>query len=385
MTLRRLLRSAVLLLLAAPAAAEPAAVRIGVLARQKSVTLAPGAYRVFDESAGTEHKLSWTKPADAAPEGRGLRLGRRRFGARLTLEPQGPEGAVVVNGRPYRGRLELRRDALKAAGGTLTVVNELSVDDYVQGILVHEASPEWPLESLKAQAVISRSYALYNRGRHESDGFDLCNTVHCQVYGGRQSEREVTNRAVQETRGEALLHGGRVISAVFHSCCGGRTEDSENVWDGPPSPYLKSVKCGWCKESPKFRWSASVPLEGLSKRLAAAGHRVGRAKSLKVLSRSKSGRAYTVRVAGSGGSAVLRGNPFRAAADPAAVRSTLWTAVSMKKNSWSFTGRGWGHGVGLCQWGAKFMADAGRSHEDILTFYYRDVKLERNVETAGGR
>ncbi len=351
--------------------AAPDRVRIGLFTRAASVPLGPGRYLV--QSDGGSHRLSWAQKAAVTAGAGGIQIGSRAFGRRTILEPLDPEESVVINGRPYRGRVEV----LWGGAGRLTVVNVLDVDDYVQGILVHEANPDWPAEALKAQAVISRTYALRNRGRHGQDGYDLCAEPHCQVYGGRSSERDVTNRIVRETRGEAVLYQDEPITAVFHSCCGGHTEDADSVWQGGGQPYLKAVRCRWCRDAPRFFWKADVKPEDVSRRLKAAGHDVGEVRSLRILSRSRSGRAYEVRVSGSRGTVELRGNPFRNILDGRAVRSTFWTAASQSRAAWRFVGKGWGHGVGLCQWGAKGMADRGKSHKDILRFYYRNVSVKK--------
>ncbi len=359
-------------LCASPAAASPL-VRIGITVGAESALLGAGAYSL--KADGKISALTLKGKLSATAKGRRIKVGSREWPSGVVLSPEENGQSISVNGRLYRGKIELRAEA----NGRLTVVNELPVDDYVRGILLHEVSPDWPEEALKAQAVISRTYALRNRGKHGQAGFDLCSETHCQLYGGRSSERDSIDRAVKATEDEVLLYKDAYVNAVFHSTCGGTTEESDNVWESEGSaPYLQIVRCRWCKRSRHYNWTGEIRVDQLGRRLNAAGINVGVPKSLKVLSRSRSGRAVNVRVIGSRGSAVMKANKFRLAADSRVVKSTHWTVVSTGRERWKFSGRGWGHGVGLCQWGTKEQADQGRSYKQILKFYYKDVTLAKN-------
>ncbi|MBI4395535.1 MAG: SpoIID/LytB domain-containing protein [Elusimicrobia bacterium] len=340
---------------------SPPIVRIGVLTRARSVSLGPGSYRLWSGASEKDEKVVWKAAVPATS----------LEGKRIVIKPAEPDGSVVVNKRSYRGQIEV----IRTPEGTVTVVNELNVDDYVQGILVYEVNPEWPFESLKAQAVASRTYALTNRGRHGKEGYDLCSETHCQVYRGRSAERDVTNKAVHSTAGEVIYHGDALISAVFHSCCGGHTENPQDVWQSNGMPYLKAIRCRWCRKSPRYQWTGEIQRDSLSKKLAAAHHGIGNVTSLKILSKSRSGRAYEVRVKGSEGTATLKAGQFRLILGADVLRSTMWSVFSRNKRGWRFSGTGWGHGVGLCQWGAKGMADRGKKYTQILRHYYHNVTV----------
>ncbi|MGH9901515.1 MAG: SpoIID/LytB domain-containing protein, partial [Pyrinomonadaceae bacterium] len=149
--------------------------------------------------------------------------------------------ALRFNGKSYRGRMEVFANER----GTLTVVNVVGLEDYVRGVVANELSPGgFPeIEALKAQAVAARTYALGNRGRFAADGFDLLPTTRSQVYGGRQTEHPLTDRAVAETRGLVATHRGEIINALYASTCGGRTEHAENIFGGEPVPYLRAREC----------------------------------------------------------------------------------------------------------------------------------------------
>lgn len=341
------------------------AVRVGLVSSASKVLIGPGQVRLPD---GKRITLADKTPVTA--QASGVRVGTRNFSGRFILAPGDPDAGVPVNGRLYRGQVEFVK-----SGAGVTVVNVLPVDDYVRGILLHEVSPEWPAESLKAQAVISRTYALANKGRHGKQGFDLCVLPHCQVYGGKSSERETTNAAVRDTHGQALTYRDKLISAVFHSTCGGQTENAAGVWAGGGNEILKSVRCQWCSASPKYEWKATFELDDVERKLKKGGLKVGKPRRLQILNKTRTGRVTSVRVVGSEGSADVQANRFRLMMDPRALRSTWWTGLSIGGGSWRFTGRGWGHGVGLCQWGAKAMSDDEYDHEQILRYYYRGAEI----------
>jgi stage II sporulation protein D len=349
-------------------------VRIGILTQVPSAMCGAGRHRVRDLTTGRYEDISLSGKTKIAPGPRGIGIAGKYFGKRIRLEALADGEIVQLNGRPYRGFVEF----FWRSPSQLTAVNILPVDDYVKGILTHEVNPSWPPEALKAQAVISRTYALRNKNRHGRDGYDLCPEPHCQVYRGRAAERDTTNRAVESTAEQVVYHDGQMLSTVFHSNCGGSTENAENVWDGTGHPALKAVKCRWCRGNPKYFWKAEYGVDDIARRLDAAGAGVGRPRSLKVLSRTRSGRVDQIQITGTRGSVVLRGNKFRTIMNGRVLRSTLWTGVSTGRRAWRFTGKGWGHGVGLCQFGAKGMAEKGWDYRRILRHYYRHSSVRKN-------
>jgi stage II sporulation protein D len=259
----------------------------------------------------------------------------------------------------------------------MTVVNDLDMEDYLRGVVPQEMSHTWPAEALKCQAVVARSYAAAHKGNSPKEGYDLCATAACQVYGGKAAERPASDAAVRATRGQVLTHKGQVISAVFHSCCGGETDDSADVWKGGRVPYLSGVRCRWCREdSPHYQWKADISDDKMSARLKAGGYPVGKVTSIRVVSRTGAGRAYEVRVGGDAGAVTLKANPFRLLVGDRVLKSTFWSGISHNGDGWRFSGRGWGHGVGLCQWCARSTADKGYKYKEILTYFYRRTKVK---------
>ncbi|MBL0058488.1 MAG: SpoIID/LytB domain-containing protein [Elusimicrobia bacterium] len=348
---------------------RPPLIRIGLRASAPSVVLGAGAY--FLTGSVPRREVKYRQPQEILPAKTGFFVGKERWGNKITIEPADPEGVVTVNKRPFRGAIELDR-----RGAGIRVVNRLSVEDYVRGVLLMETSDQWPVEALKAQSVISRTYALRNRGRHGSSGYDFCPSPHCQTYAGASAERKTTDAAVKRTRGEVLVdRKKKLISAVYHSCCGGSTESAENVWEHGGQPYLKVVRCGWCRSSPRFHWMARVPYALVDQRLASAGYHIGAVRAIGILSHTPSGRVYQVRIFGERGTRDLLANTFRNIVNPALIRSTLWAGVSKLDGAWQIHGSGWGHGVGLCQWGMKTLADNSMTYGQILRIYYHRVEV----------
>lgn len=337
-----------------------------------------------------------------------------------------------VNKRHYRGDISILRTKNKAG---LTVVNTLPIEQYLYGIIAKEISPDWAIEAVKAQAVAARTYALYSLNKHREDGFDVCATSDCQVYGGKDSEAARSIQAVEETRGLTMLYQGKPINALFHSSSGGYTENSENVWGGY-LPYIRGVS-DFDQSSPHFKWSKEMTPAEFEQILIKAGYRFGRLQAIELSRLAKaplaasdrgiSGRIKTLTVIGSEGSVQLSGQKFRTIFG---LNSTLFdidTIVPMPKaievditdsggdhykkkvevnlppakeqgllsdkreirritgraqEMLVFSGFGWGHGLGLSQWGAKAMAEKAPPGEPayfqtILKHYYQGIEIKK--------
>jgi len=278
--------------------------------------------------------------------------------------------AISINGRRFRGAIQF----IKKSNGKILVINNIELEDYIRGILYHEASHYWPIEALKAQAVCSRTYALYQRQQNLSKDFDVTSDIYSQVYGGKTSERARTNRAVEDTKTLALKYQDKIFPAYFHATCAGFTEDASELWNIDLKP-LKGTSCPFCRESPHFSWYESLPLDELEKKLNAAGHKVSGITGIYVAGRNRSGRATAIKFVSKNKEFQLPAKEFRSIIGPNSLKSTNFN-VSVVKGSAVFVGVGWGHGAGLCQWGAYFMAKEGRKFDEILKYYYpgADVK-----------
>ena len=276
---------------------------------------------------------------------------------------------AYVNKRVFRGRLNF----IRKANNSFLVVNELDIEDYVKGILCHEAAPWWPMEALKAQAVIARSYAVYQKQWTKDKDFDLTNDIYSQVYGGKTSEKWRTNSAVNSTKGKVLVFEGRAFPSYYHATCAGRTEDASELWKINIAP-LKGVKCGFCKQSPHFSWEKKIPLSEIKQRLEAKGYNCPRIENIAVSGRNLSGRVTFLKIDGEGKALEISAKDFRQAMNPNIIRSANFT-VELNADTADFKGLGWGHGVGLCQWGMYFMAKKGSKYADILKYYFPQTQL----------
>lgn len=279
-------------------------------------------------------------------------------------------GEIIINGRRFRGNIEL----IRKDNGRLLAVNYILLEDYIKGVLYHEASHYWPMEVLQAQAIVSRTYAVYQCEENRGKDFDVTSDAYSQVYGGLTSERSRTNKAVEDTNGKILSYKGKVIPAFFHSTCAGHTEDASLLWN-INMPSLKGVSCGFCKDSPHFSWHYVVFSGEVRERLVNAGYKIGVIKEIAPLGKDPSGRITDLKVVSLKKEIKISAKDFRNIIGPNEIRSTNFE-VKLVNTDVIFEGIGWGHGVGLCQWGAYFMAKQGRATEEILKYYYPGAELE---------
>ena len=312
-------------------------------------------------------------PTLVRPEPSGIRVGTALYpvsGLRFT----GGATEVEVDKKKYHAAIQV----LKNPAGSLTVVNEIDVEDYLKGVVPREMLSTWPEEALKAQAVISRTYALFKNIENKDYPFTLSADVGSQVYGGEAAEHSLATRAVEKTRGEILTHRGEIFAAFFHSTCGGRTTRADYQWKVKPHPSLKGVECSFCAGSPFYRWKAEYSAAEIENLLAKKGQRISGVRSISAEKLDFSGRPRTYEIRHASGTLKLAANDFRRALGPDKMRSTLMQ-VQKEGDKFIFLGRGWGHGVGLCQWGAKRLAELGYRYQDILRYYYPDSEI-RNVD-----
>ena len=288
---------------------------------------------------------------------------------KLFIKSDDPE-IFIINEKMFRGNIQL----IKKANGKLLVVNCIELEDYVKGILYQESSHYWPMEVLKAQAIISRTYALYQMQGNKQKDFDMTNDIYSQVYGGQASERYRTNKAVDETAGKVLFYKGKIIPAYFHATCGGHTEDASALWKIDLAP-LKGVTCGFCRESPHFNWHYDLSLKEIEDKLSQEGFKIKNITNLKILGRDKSGRVTDLKIISANKEEKIPAKDFRNIIGPNNINSTNFS-VNVVGSDAVFEGIGWGHGVGLCQWGAYFMAKQGYTAEQILKYYYPGVNVK---------
>lgn len=328
-----------------------------------------GAYEVIDLSQNKVFYRGENLKTTVTLYKNKLLLGNIETNAAKILIKTKESEALLVNGQRFRGDLAF----IKKEKAVFSAVNYIEVEDYIKGILYNEASHYWPMEALKAQAIACRTYALYQRQNSVPLDYDVTTDIYSQVYGGRSAERQRRNKAVQETAGLVLTFQDKIFPAYFHATCAGHTEDASVLWDINLLP-LKGVACKFCRQSPHFNWHCVLTLAEIREKLNAAGHHLSRINDILILNRDNSGRALDLKIIMEKKEKNISAKDFRNIIGPNIIRSTNFT-VKVVEGDGVFEGLGWGHGVGLCQWGAYFMAKEGYSAEEILKYYYPLARL----------
>lgn len=258
-------------------------------------------------------------------------------------------------------------------GKSLLVVNHVDLEEYVKGVVPAEVNATWHLEMLKVQAVAARTYALYQQMLSPTRSYDVVAGIQDQVYRGRQGIDARVALAVESTRGLVVTYQGAPIYAAFSSTAAGVTEDAMNVWS-KDLPYLKGVECPFDVASPFYQWKVSVQLDTLEKKLRKQGFMLGTISAISPLTHSRAGRVATLKILHSDGELIIRGEDLRKVVGYTVVPSTQFTIESIGDDL-VLVGYGAGHAVGLCQWGAKELAELGYSFASILNYYYPGTEL----------
>lgn len=412
-------------------------IRVGIWSNQRNILVsADVGYKIVNDD---NNKTLGTFPANekaaiAYSDGAFTLNGKKIDAVKLKIQKakNDEEYSIEVNNKKYRGDISIH---ITNGNAGMTVINTLPVEKYLYGIIAKEISPNWPLEAVKAQAVAARTYALYNKNKHQNDGYDVCATTDCQVYGGRESEVPRGIKAVDTTADQVIVYQGKLIPAYFHSSSGGYTENSETVW-GTYLPYLRGV-VDYDQDSPQYKWEKQVTPNELEEALSRAGYSIGTIKAIGIspltaqpvstVDRGISGRVKIIRFIGSNGSIQLTGEKLRKILS---LKSSLFDIRIMlpvqksiefeisdgignygskkveinlpprsekgyftdKEDIHRISGRaneiiiisgyGWGHGIGLSQWGAKAMAEKGPQEDptyfkEILKHYYQGVEVKK--------
>ncbi|MGH9767948.1 MAG: SpoIID/LytB domain-containing protein, partial [Blastocatellia bacterium] len=281
------------------------------------------------------------------------------------------------------GTVPEARPAIKVRSVRENVTRELPLEEYVVGVLAAESSFENEIEALKAQAIVSRAFALKNLGRHAREGHDFCSTTHCQQFvflKTKSAVKTAARRAVEDTAGVILSdQSRRVVDAYFHAACGGMTANIETLWGAPAPSYLRGVRDDFCATRSHRRWTQKIPADQLAKALQSdertnAGARLN---SIAVTKRDATGRAEIIAIDGAR-RRLVRGWDFKIIVG----RSLGWQMVKSSRfevsrvgNDFVFRGGGFGHGLGLCQEGAHVAARRGMSYRQILNHYFPGTRL----------
>lgn len=347
-------------LFALPAWAE-LELRVAIRNGVDEVTVGSSTDAVIRDSAGNAlAQLPGGRSLIVESSSSGVEFDNRRSSA-VWVEPNN-DGYVFIGDRWYRGRV-----LLTPTQGGLAAINYVDLEEYLYSVLGGEMPSSWPAQALQAQAVAARSYALFQRQQSGNSLFDLGTSTSWQVYRGLETEAPSTRSAVEATRGQVLTYNGQIIQAVFHSSSGGHTENVEDVWV-QPLPYLRGVQ-DYDAGAPVFEWSVALSMQDFDRRIPGVGTLISAVPE----ETTPLGRVVSMRFQGNGGTRVLKGSDIRSALG---LKSTLFN-ISVSGNTVYVTGRGFGHGIGLSQWGAHNLAAQGYSYQQILSHYYQGVVLSQ--------
>lgn len=412
-------------------------IRVGIATNLQTLLISGDAdFQILNGDTGKVlGRFSDGQQVSFAVKGKDIMMNNKKITAvnfRVERIKRDDEHLLEFNQKQYRGNIDIHITHGKMG---FTIVNVLPVEQYLYGVIAKEMSPEWHLEAVKSQAVAARTYALYNLNKHQVDGYDVCATSDCQVYGGREYETPRVLRAVNDTAGQVMMYQGKIIPAYFHSSSGGYTENSENVW-GTYQPYSRGV-VDYDQNSPYYKWEKKLTPAELEKAIGRAGYKIGKIQAIALVplgtapmntpERGVSGRVKVIRFIGTLGSAQLSGEKARTVLG---LKSTLFdidTLLPMEKNVEfavtnkngmvdhkkveinlpptkedglvtdgkeihrlsgrpneiiAINGFGWGHGLGLSQWGAKGMAEKGPQgdatyYQEILKHYYQGITIKK--------
>ncbi len=352
-----------------------------------------GKRKLFYKVESTVILLNENKPAALIKEGNKLMFsadgnlltlnisGKIFNGKYFELKPQNKDEFVFYNGKKYYGFLKFTSD-----GENINVINKVSLDDYLKGVVPAEmpAGNNSYFQALKAFAICARTYALMKLNEDQSY-YDVYIDTRDQVYGGADVETELSDKAIDETRNLILTYDGKPAKVFYHACCGGHTANAKNVFGINNAPYLEGVQDGDppnCSIAPNFSWEEYYPAGVFVDRLRDAGlisSKDYKLKSINVESRFKSGRVDVLSIKLSSANndiktVKLTGNEIRTvirtADNSAILKSTLFKIHVENNGDVVINGRGNGHGVGLCQWGAIHQSTEGKNYKQILSFYF---------------
>ncbi len=369
--LKALLTGTICLLLAGPAQAID--LRLAVAQNVANLTVGSSTEAtVVDERSQVVGRLDPMQPLPMAAAGNQVEAGGIRV-TRLRIVPKDPEGLVFIGNRWFRGAADVY-----ASGGKLTGINLVDLEAYLYGVVGAEMPASWPDEALKAQAVAARTYALYHWMRRQREAFDMGDTVMWQVYKGAQAETSSVRQAVDATAGQVLTFKGSLINALYHSSAGGQTEDIK-VLGKEAAPYLSAV-ADFDQSAPFFRWTQSLEAAQLLKTLAL---NIGDLLQVKPQEKSPNGRMLSLLFVGTSGTQVVKAADVRF---KLGLKSTFFDVLhspnavgSAPLKTVAFDGRGYGHGLGMSQWGARALAALGWDSSRILKHYYSGVEVQKQV------
>lgn len=308
-----------------------------------------------------------------------------------TLAIKGVSGAQIQVGtlksaqpiivQPVKSTLEWNNNIysgsfyiLPTGTNQFSIVEYVALEEYLHGVLPYEMSPSWPVEALKAQAVAARTYTLKSIESIKNKPFDLYSDVRSQVYRGTGKRHDNVTRAVDETKGQVLTYQDKLFYTYYHANCGGSTDDVSSWHFSTKSiKPLSGASCKFDTHSKSYSWNMTVPTSKVEKYAQSVGLR-GALKNIKIVRKTVTGRATNLTITTSKGSKTVPCGQFRLATG---IRSCKITRLNVTTKGVQFSGKGYGHGIGMCQDGAYGMAKQNHNYKQILKHYYPGASLEK--------
>lgn len=278
--------------------------------------------------------------------------------------------AVKFGAHQYTGKIHVF-----VKGDRMRLLNEVLLEDYIPGVLASEISYSWHDDAIKAQAVAARSYAYATWLQTKDEAYQIDASASSQEFAGTFAPHPKLLAAAKKTAGQILTYDGEPIHAFFHACSGGETERASEVWTNSDKKYgyLQNVRTRYCETHPLYKWTTNVSLDEASHLLKSYLSN-DTLVSIKAKSLTRTGRVKLLTLTGRKESRDIDGNTFRLALGASRLPSLLF-AIRQSGDQIVFSGKGFGHGVGLCQWSAKTMAEHGYGYQEILFYFYKNVRL----------
>lgn len=300
----------------------------------------------------------------------GISIGNKHYNNGELRVTSHRDGEIVLNDVRYRGEIRI----LQQFNNKLSVIEEIDLESFIGGVLGSEMPPSWDEDALRAQAVTARTYAMYKKKVRRDEVYHL--DMLELAYRGVAGETARLNKIVQETKGVVMVYNWNIFPAYFHSTCGGHTEDINHVFGRESIPPLSGVSCNYCNNSKHSSWSTDISKAAIEKKLREANIFVSNISTVTAIDPGVGDHGSKVEITSANGSKELNANDFRLLVGPNYLFSTAFRSRSNGK-SITFSGKGWGHGVGLCQYGAQAMAQKGFKWTAILKHYYPKIELVR--------
>ena len=300
----------------------------------------------------------------------GINIGNKHYGNSELRITSRQDGEIELNNIRYRGEIRI----LQQFDNKFSVIEEIDLESFISGVLGSEMPPSWNDDALRAQAVTARTYAMYKKKVRRDEVYHL--DMLELAYRGMAGETPRLNKIVQDTKGIVMVYNWNIFPAYFHSTCGGHTEDINHVFGKDSIPPLSGVSCNYCNSTKHSSWSKDISKSDIEKKLREANIYVSNISTVKAINPGAGNHGARVEIASANGSKEMNANNFRLLVGPNNLLSTAFNSRSNGK-SITFSGRGWGHGVGLCQYGAQAMAENGFKWTAIVKYYYPKIELVR--------